>query len=80
MIIAADKDETFLISGTGDVLEPQEGVVAIGSGGNFALSAARTLKRNSNLTAKEIATESLKIAAELCIYTNETLNIAEIKI
>lgn len=80
MIIAADKDETFLISGTGDVLEPQEGVVAIGSGGNFALSAARALKRNSNLTAKEIATESLKIAAELCIYTNETLNIAEIKI
>ena len=79
MIIAADKDETFLISGTGDVLEPQEGVVAIGSGGNFALSAARALKRNSNLNSKEIATESLKIAAELCIYTNETLNISEIK-
>mgnify|MGYP000020326017 CR=1 FL=1 len=79
MIIAADKDETFLISGTGDVLEPQEGVVAIGSGGNFALSAARALKRNSNLDSKEIATESLKIAAELCIYTNETLNISEIK-
>ena len=79
MIIAADKDETFLISGTGDVLEPQEGVVAIGSGGNFALSAARALKRNSNLNSREIATESLKIAAELCIYTNETLNISEIK-
>jgi ATP-dependent HslUV protease subunit HslV len=79
MIIAADKDETFLISGTGDVLEPQEGVVAIGSGGNFALRSARALKRNSNLNSKEIATESLKIAAELCIYTNETLNISEIK-
>ncbi len=80
MIIAADKDETFLISGTGDVLEPQEGIVAIGSGGNFALSAARALKRNSSLSSREIATESLKIAAELCIYTNETLNISEIKI
>jgi ATP-dependent HslUV protease subunit HslV len=54
--------------------------VAIGSGGNFALSAARALKRKSNLSAKEIASESLKVAAELCIYTNDTLNIAEIKI
>ena len=80
MIIAADKSETFLISGTGDVLEPQEGIVAIGSGGNFALSAARALRRKSNLTAHEIAAESLKVAAELCIYTNDTLNIAEIKI
>ncbi len=81
MIIAADKSETFLISGTGDVLEPQEkGIVAIGSGGNFALSAARALKRKSNLSAKDIAVESLKVAAELCIYTNDTLNISEIKI
>ena len=80
MIIAADKSETYLISGTGDVLEPQEGIVAIGSGGNFALSAARALKRKSNLSAKEIAAESLKVAAELCIYTNDTLNISEIKI
>jgi ATP-dependent HslUV protease subunit HslV len=54
MIIAADKSETFLISGTGDVLEPQEGIVAIGSGGNFALSAAKALKRKSDLNAKEI--------------------------
>ena len=80
MIIAADKNETFLISGTGDVLEPQEGIVAIGSGGNFALSAARALKRKSNLPAREIAEEALQVAAELCIYTNDTLNIAEIKI
>ena len=80
MIIAADKSETYLISGTGDVLEPQEGIIAIGSGGNFALSAARALKRKSNLSAKEIAAESLKVAAELCIYTNDTLNISEIKI
>ena len=80
MIIAADKTETYLISGTGDVLEPQEGIVAIGSGGNFALSAARALKRNSNLSAREISEEALKVAAELCIYTNNTLNIAEIKI
>ena len=80
MIIAADKNETFLISGTGDVLEPQEGIVAIGSGGNFALSAARALKRKSDLPAREIAEEALHVAAELCIYTNDTLNIAEIKI
>ena len=80
MIIAADKNETFLISGTGDVLEPQEGIVAIGSGGNFALSAARALKRKTNLPAREIAEEALHVAAELCIYTNDTLNIAEIKI
>ena len=62
------------------VLEPQEGIVAIGSGGNFALSAARALKRKSNLPAREIAKEALQVAAELCIYTNDTLNIAEIKI
>jgi len=80
MIIAADKNETFLISGTGDVLEPQEGIVAIGSGGNFALSAARALKRKTSLPAREIAEEALHVAAELCIYTNDTLNIAEIKI
>ena len=80
MIIAADKNETFLISGTGDVLEPQEGIVAIGSGGNFALSAARALKRKSSLPAREIAEEALHVAAELCIYTNDSLNIAEIKI
>ncbi len=76
MIIAADKNETFLISGTGDVLEPQEGIVAIGSGGNFAFCAARALKINSNLKAKEIADEGLHVESELCIYTNYTLYIA----
>ena len=80
LMAVADKKHSFIISGTGDVLEPQEGIVAIGSGGNFALSAARALKRKSDLSAKEIASESLKVAAELCIYTNDTLNIAEIKI
>ena len=80
LMAVADKEKSFIISGTGDVLEPQEGIVAIGSGGNFALSAARALKRKSDLSAKEIASESLKVAAELCIYTNDTLNIAEIKI
>ena len=80
LMAVGDKSNSYIISGTGDVLEPQEGIVAIGSGGNFALSAARALKRKSNLSAKEIAAESLKVAAELCIYTNDTLNIAEIKI
>ena len=80
MIIAADKSETFLISGTGDVLEPQEGIVAIGSGGNFALSAARALKRKSDLSAKEIASESLKVAPVLCNYKKDKLNNAQIKI
>ena len=80
LMAVGDKNNSYIISGTGDVLEPQEGIVAIGSGGNFALSAARALKRKSNLSAHEIAAESLKVAAELCIYTNDTLNIAEIKI
>ena len=80
LMAIGDKENSYIISGTGDVLEPQEGIVAIGSGGNFALSAARALKRKSNLSAKEIASESLKVAAELCIYTNDTLNISEIKI
>ena len=77
MIIVADKTSLLLISGTGDVLEPDDGLLAIGSGGNYALSAARALVKFSNLSAKEIVEESLKIAADICIYTNKNLVIEE---
>ena len=70
MLIAADRERTFLISGSGDVIEPDDGIIAIGSGGPYALSAARALVAHSNLTAREIAERSLEIAADICIYTN----------
>lgn len=82
MIVAADAKETLLISGTGDVIQPTDGVLAIGSGGNFALSAARALVAHSNLSAEEIVREALGIAGDICVYTNgnimvETLEVAE---
>ncbi len=78
MILVADKKSILLISGTGDVLEPDDGLIAIGSGGNYALAAARALSNHSKLDIKEIAVNSLKIAAEICIYTNSNINIEEI--
>lgn len=75
MMIVADKDKTFTISGTGDVLEPDDGVTAIGSGGPYALAAARALMTHSDLDAKKIVEESMKIASEICIYTNERIHI-----
>ena len=78
MIIAADKSETYLISGTGDVLEPKDGLMAIGSGGNFALAAARAMV-DLKLKPEEIARKSLEIAAELCIYTNNNIILEKIK-
>ncbi len=78
MILVADKSKILLISGTGDVLEPDDGLIAIGSGGNYALSAARALVKHSELSAKEIVQESLKIAADICIYTNNNLLIEEL--
>jgi len=77
-MIVADADVTFILTGAGDVLEPQGGVAAIGSGGNFALSAARALA-DTDLDAEEIARRAMKIAAELCIYTNENLTIETIE-
>jgi ATP-dependent HslUV protease subunit HslV len=74
MMIVADKEQTFVISGTGDVIEPEHGVVAIGSGGNYALSAARALI-DSNKEPHEIVQRSLDIAADICIYTNHNLTI-----
>ncbi|AYV54424.1 MULTISPECIES: ATP-dependent protease subunit HslV [Leptospira] len=78
LLIVADKEESFLISGTGDVISPDEGVIAIGSGGNYALAAAQALYNHTNLSAKEIVESSMKIAAEICIYTNDHITIEEI--
>ena len=78
MLLIADSTKTLLISGTGDVIEPDHGAVAIGSGGNFALSAARVLLSHSELPPLQIAEESMKIAAELCIYTNDHLIYEEL--
>jgi len=75
LLAIMDKESTYLVSGTGDVIEPDDGVIAIGSGGNYALAAARSLMRHSNLDAKQIVEEALKIASEICIYTNENLTI-----
>ena len=80
MMIVADKDVSLLLSGTGDVIESDDGILAIGSGGPFALSAAKALLKNTELTAKEIASESLNVAADVCIYTNHNIVIEEIKI
>ncbi len=77
-MIVADKDSTFLISGTGDVVEPDDGVIAIGSGGPYALAAARALINHTNLTAREIALEAMKIAAGICVYTNDRISVEEL--
>ena len=78
MMLVADKEVSLILSGTGDVLEPKDGLMAIGSGGNFALAAARAMF-NSKLKPEEIAKKSLEIAAELCIYTNNNIIIEKIK-
>ena len=70
MLLCADKDNLMLISGTGEVIEPDDGVLAIGSGGNYALAAARALIENTELPAAEIAGKALKIASEICVFTN----------
>ena len=80
MMIVADKDVSLLLSGTGDVIETDDGVLAIGSGGPYALSAAKALLGNTNLNAKEIAEKLLGIAADVCIYTNHNIVIEEIQI
>ena len=71
MMIAADKDHLLILSGTGEVIDPDEGIAAIGSGGNYALAAARALVQNTDLSAAEIAEKSLHIAASICVYTND---------
>lgn len=75
MMIVADKERTLLISGTGDVLEPDEGIAAIGSGGAYARAAATALARHSDLAAKDIVLEAMHIAADICIYTNHEIKV-----
>ncbi len=77
-LLATDGKTTYLISGTGDVIEPDDGVLAVGSGGVYALAAARALLRHTKLSARQIARESLKIASEICIFTNSEITVAEI--
>jgi len=75
LLIVADKDQTLVISGAGDVIETDDGVAAIGSGGSFAQAAARALVRNTEISSDIIAEQSLKIAAEICIYTNDHISM-----
>ncbi|MFL5341598.1 MAG: ATP-dependent protease subunit HslV [Gemmataceae bacterium] len=78
MIVALDKDSLLMVSGTGDVIQPTDGVAAIGSGGSYALAAARALQAHSNLSAAEIVKASLEIAADICIYTNRNIEVVEV--
>ena len=78
MLIVADKDHSFLISGNGDVIEADDGILAIGSGGMFAQSAAKALLKHSQLNAREIIEESMDIAQSVCVYTNSNLTIEEL--
>jgi len=75
MILAADAETILLITGTGDVIEPDDGMAAIGSGGTYALAAARALKRHTPMSAKDIALAAMKIAAERCVFTNENITL-----
>jgi ATP-dependent HslUV protease subunit HslV len=79
MLIVADRESSLLISGMGDVIEPDDGILAIGSGGNYALAAARALVRHAPaMSAREIAESAMKVAAEICVYTNDRLIIEEL--
>ena len=78
MMAVADKDRSFTLTGTGDVLEPEDGVIAIGSGGNYALAAARALLAIDELSAEEIARRAMKIASEICVYTNSNIILESI--
>ena len=78
LMIVADKDSALMISGTGDVLESDDGVLAIGSGGPYALAAARVLLKHTTLSARDVAEEALRTAASICVYTNDTITIEEI--
>ena len=79
MLIVADNSELLIVSGNGDVIEPENGICAIGSGGAYALSAARALADNTKLSAKEIATKAMKVAADICVFTNDNFIVEELK-
>jgi ATP-dependent HslUV protease subunit HslV len=78
LLVVADLHQTYLISGAGDVIEPDEGITAIGSGGSYALAAARALIQNTEMPARDIAEKSLRIAGQICIYTNDQITIEEL--
>ena len=78
LLIVADAKSTFLLSGNGDVIEPDDGICAIGSGGSYALAAARALSKFTKLSAKDIAAEAMRIASEICIYTNANFSVEEL--
>ena len=78
LLAVADAEQSLIISGNGDVIEPEDGIIAIGSGGQYALAAARALLQNTQLSAREIASKAMEIAASICIYTNPNINIEEI--
>jgi ATP-dependent HslUV protease, peptidase subunit HslV len=78
LLVVADKSNTFIVTGSGDVVEPEFGVAAVGSGGPFALASARALVQHSNLSAKEIVEYSLRVAADICIYSNTNLSLEEL--
>ena len=78
MLIVADKSSMLIVSGTGEVIDPDDGVAAIGSGGNYALAAARALVQNTDLSAREIAEKALHIAASICVYTNDNIIVEEV--
>ncbi len=78
MLIVADKERVLIVSGMGDVIEPQDDICAIGSGGNYALASAKALAQNTDLSAKEIAEKSLYIASEICVFTNNHIIVEEI--
>jgi ATP-dependent HslUV protease subunit HslV len=78
LLLVCDKEQTYLLSGQGDVIEPDTGVAAIGSGGPYAQAAAEALARHTQLTARQIAEEAMKIAGKMCIYTNDAVTIEEL--
>ena len=78
MLIAADEKEMLVVSGTGEVIDPDDGVVAIGSGGSYAFAAARALKENTDLSARDIAEKAIKIASDICVFTNGHITVEEV--
>lgn len=78
MMIASDKTTMLIITGVGDVIEPDDGICSIGSGGNYALAAAKALKENTSLSAREIAEKAMKIAGDICVYTNGNVTVEEV--
>ncbi len=80
LLVVADKESSLVITGNGDVIEPEDSIMAIGSGGSYALSAARALVLNTELNSRDIVKKSLEIAAGICVYTNEVYTIKELKI